>query len=108
MKLLLCFIIILGIAPLTHSAQSTPTVLEVVKIKVEYYDTSNRGIVRVINCTRCSKKIYKFNTPPVIKKNGKVISIENFISEHQKAITATLFLDNTTLSVERINFWTSL
>lgn len=99
---------ILGLVPITHSAQSVPIILEVVNIKVEYYDTTNRGIVRVINCTRCSKKIYKFSPPPVIKKNGKVISIENFMSEHQEAITATLFLDKATLSVERINFWTSL
>jgi len=85
------------------SLKSLETALELRSIKVEYYSTSNRGLVYVYDCYKC-KKYYSFTTKPIIKKDGKIISFDEFLQDSVNVKYPTVFLDIEDETVRRINY----
>ena len=77
---------------------------ETLSIKIEYIESSNRGLVHPKGCSLCTKDFYKFSKPPIINKKGKVISFDEFLADYWNAEYPTLFLDPKSLSVLRINY----
>ncbi len=73
-------------------------------IKVEYIESTDRGIVRVKNCELCTKDFYTFHNKPVIKRIGELITFETFLTDYWNAKFPTLFLDPKTLAVVRIEY----
>ena len=84
-------------------ADNTPdTALETGSIKVEFFETSQEGIIYVYDCDQCTKKIYTFSDQPRIKRKGKYISFEEFMKDYWNAEHPTLFLDERTQSVRKV------
>jgi len=73
-------------------------------IRVEYIESSNRGLVHIKDCNQCEKKYYSFSKKPIINKYGKIISFDEFLTDYWNAEYPTLFLDPESLSVLRINY----
>mgnify|MGYP005992808131 CR=1 FL=1 len=74
-------------------AVATTQALETTSIKVEYIETTQRGIVYVFNCEQCTDKFYSFDASLIIKKNGEKISIDEFSTDYWNAKFPTIFLD---------------
>ncbi len=105
MKFLLSFLFSLGVL---QNAQAELIILERALetngIRVEYIESSNRGLVHVKNCNQCKQKTYTFAKKPIIKKYGRIISFDEFLTDYWNAEDPTLFLDPESLSVLRINY----
>ena len=69
---------------------------------VEYIPSSQRGIIRVYRCAQCRHSYYKFSSPPIIKKQGKQISFNEFLKGYWKAKFPTLILDKQSLNVSKV------
>ena len=95
---------LIALSPLTAFSEiiGERTAYEAEAIKVEYYETSDSGIVTPINCTHCTSKQYKFSGQPIIKKNGQVIKFSEFMKEYWNAKGPTIFLDPSNGEVVRI------
>lgn len=78
--------------------------VETESIKVEYFDTTKRGIVRVKGCEQCKEAYYSFKKQPTIIKNGRVILFDYFLTDFRSAKNPTLFLDPKDQSVLRIKY----
>lgn len=90
-------------------AQSAPnkhqdSALETNGVKVEYYETSKRGIIRPIGCSLCILKIYHFTSDIKIKKDNQPITLEAFMSDYWNAKYPTLFIDLKTNKVLRVSY----
>jgi hypothetical protein len=105
MKFLLCFLFSLS---LLQSVQADVTSLEEAVetngIKVEYIAATERGIIHVTNCDRCTKPYYEFTGQPIIIKAGLIVTFEYFLTDYWNARYPALLLDPTTLDVLRINY----
>ncbi len=106
MKFLLSLFCILSFSQTSLAAQAVDIAREVESIKVEYYDTTSKGVVRVKGCTPCTKKTYTFSRIPSITKNNKKISFKEFMKDYWNATFATLLLDKDTLTVQSIHYQT--
>ncbi len=104
MKFFLCFFYILTISQASLGARALDVAREMDSIKVEYYQTSNKGLVRVKGCSQCSKEVYTFTKKPLITRGGENIPFEEFMQEYWKAEYLTLLLDIKTLSVLSIHY----
>jgi len=80
------------------------TPLEAESISVEYSDASKQGIIRVVNCSPCTKKLYNFSSSVLILKNGQTFPLEKFLEEYWKAKYPTIFLDQNTNTIIRISY----
>lgn len=78
--------------------------LETESISVDYREISKTGIIRVKGCSVCSKETYRFNENIVIKKQGEIIPIAQFLKEYWKAKYPTLFANKDDLSIMRISY----
>ena len=102
---LLIALLSLTVSTLSHSRGTLDVALEVDHIKIEYYSTSNSGLLYVYGCSQCKgKKYYSFDKKPIIKKQGKIIPFETFLKEYRDAEEPTVFLDKKSLTVLRINY----
>jgi len=104
MKFLLCAFCILSVSQASFGAQYLELAVETNGIRVEYIESSNRGLVHIKGCSQCEKKYYTFTKKPIIKKQGKIISFDEFLTDYWNAKFPTLFLDPKSLSVLRINY----
>jgi len=104
MKYLLCVFCILSISQTSFGAQYLELAVETNGIRVEYIESSNRGLVHIKDCSQCEKKYYSFSKKPTINKYGKIISFDEFLTDYWNAEYPTLFLDPKSLSVLRINY----
>ena len=104
MKFLLCVFSILAFSQTSFGAQYLELAVETNGIRVEYIESSNRGLVHIKDCSQCEKKYYTFTKKPIIKKQGKIISFDEFLTDYWNAKFPTLFLDPKSLSVLRINY----
>ncbi|MEY8203681.1 MAG: hypothetical protein RPR40_01290 [Bermanella sp.] len=104
MKYLLFLLWALSASQSGQAAQFLDLAIETNGIRVEYIESSQRGIVYVKDCSQCTKDYYTFTSKPVIKRGGKVIDFPVFLSDYWNAKYPTLFLDPKTLSVLRINY----
>ncbi len=104
MKFLLCVFCILGISQTSFGAQYLELAVETNGIRVEYIESSNRGLVHIKDCSECQQKYYTFSKKPIIKKHGRIISFDEFLTDYWNAEYPTLFLDPKSLSVLRINY----
>ena len=104
MKYLLCVFCILVISQTSFGAQYLELAVETNGIRVEYIESSNRGLVHIKDCSQCEKKYYSFSKKPTINKYGKIISFDEFLTDYWNAEYPTLFLDPKSLSVLRINY----
>lgn len=71
-------------------------------IKVEYYESSNSGIVIPIDCPNCDAKQYTFSGKPTIKKSGGYIRFSDFMNEYWNVEYPTIFLNLESKKVTRI------
>ncbi len=104
MKFFLCFFYVFTISQVTLGAQALDVAREMDSIKVEYYQTSNKGLVRVKGCNQCSKEVYTFTQKPLITRSGQTIPFEEFMQEYWKAEYPTILLDIKTRSVISIHY----
>ncbi len=102
MKFFIGLILFSLMSSVSHGVTALDTAIEVGSIKVEYYNTSNTGIIHVYQCSSCTQKTYKFSTLPKIIRSGKVISFEVFVKDYWNAKSPTLLLDNESLSVLQV------
>ncbi len=106
MKFLLSLFCVLSFSQTSLAAHAADIAREVASIKVEYYDTTNKGVVRVKGCSQCSKKMYSFTSIPLITRNNKTITFKEFMADYWNATFATLLLDKNTLTVQSIHYQT--
>ncbi len=104
MKFLLFIFSVLTISQSSFAAQALDVAREANSIKVEYYQSSKKGLVRVKGCNQCSKEVYTFTQKPLITRSGQTIPFEEFMQEYWKAEYPTLLLDIKTLSVISIHY----
>jgi len=102
MNFFIGLILISFMSSVSHGVTALDTAIEVGSIKVEFYNTSNTGIIHVYQCDSCTQKIYKFSTPPKVIRSGKVITFEFFLKDYWNAKFPTLLLDNKSLSVFQV------
>ncbi len=104
MKFLLSLFCILSFSQNGLAARALDVARETDSIKVEYYQTSNSGLVRVKGCNQCTKEMYTFTKKPLITRSGQAIPFEEFMQEYWQAEYPTLLLDIETLSVLSIHY----
>lgn len=78
--------------------------LETEKLKAEYYATSGRGKLTLIGCKRCEKSVYEFEEVPLILKDHKPITIEEFMQDYWNANFPTVFINLEKTKVIRISY----
>lgn len=104
MKLLI-FLVFLMSTQISFSKTIAIThALEVNSIKVEYMETSNKGLVYVYGCKQCADKYYKFDSTVKITKDGQEILLEELMSDYWNANTPTLFLNSKNNVIEAISY----
>lgn len=104
MKILLCLIGALSLTLNSYAAKYLEIAVETNGIKVEFFESSNRGLIHVKDCSQCKQKYYTFTNKPIIKRFGRIVSFETFLTDYWNAEDPTLFLDPDSLSVLRINY----
>jgi len=102
MKFFIGLILFSVLSATSHGVTALDTAIEVGSIKVEYYDTSNTGVIHVYQCDSCTQSIYKFSTPPKVIRSGKVIDFKVFMNDYWNAKFPTLLLDNESLSILQV------
>lgn len=101
---ILSFMALISVSHISMSAQYLELAVETLGIRVEYIESTNKGLVYVKKCSQCTKEFYSFSKLPTIKKNGKVIPFKTFLTDYWNGKSPTLFLDPKSLSVLRINY----
>lgn len=76
--------------------------LEMESFDVEYSEISKTGLIRVVDCSVCTQKIYTFDDKIIIKKQGNIITLEEFMQDYWNAKYPTLFADKDNLSIMRL------
>lgn len=105
MKFFLLTFITLIISSNSFAAKAVELARELHSIKVEYISSSDRGLIYVYGCSQCKgKTYYEFNSKPIIKKEGKTISFDDFLTDYRNGKFFTLFLSLDNHSVQRINY----
>ncbi len=104
MRYLLLFLSVFCISQTGLTAQYLELAVETNGIRVEYIESSNRGLVHVKDCSQCQQKYYTFSKKPIINRFGKLISFDEFLTDYWNAEYPTLLLDPKSLSVLRINY----
>ena len=88
----------------SYSLEILEHAYEAEKIRAEYYDTSDSGIIRPINCNACTKDIYNIHSETRFYENGEEITPEYFIRVHQSKSFITLFIDVKSELLTRVRF----
>lgn len=78
--------------------------LEMESFDVEYSEISKTGLIRVVDCSDCTKKIYTFDDNIIIKKQGNIITLEEFMQDYWNAKYPALFANKDDLSIMRITY----
>lgn len=88
----------------THSLAVTATnvALEAKTIRVEYIQSSNRGIIYVHGCRQCKQRQYSFSGQPEIKRKGKQLPFSTFLKDYWNAKYPTLIVHPTNQAVQRV------
>ncbi len=102
MKFLLCFLCTWSFFSAVHGDVEVDTAVETGSIKVEYFETTKKGIIYVYDCDQCTKKFYSFSDEPRIKRQGKYIPFDEFMTDYWNAESPTLFLDPQSRSVLKV------
>ena len=66
--------------------------LEMEKFKVEFYQTTQKGLITPVGCSQCKEQRYHFGSDIKIIRANQTISIETFISDYWNAKYPTIFL----------------
>lgn len=67
--------------------------VEAKSIRVEYIESSKRGVIYVYSCNQCKQRQYYFDKAPTILRSGKSISFRTFLKDYWNAKIPTLVLD---------------
>lgn len=102
MKTLLALTLGLLCSASVFAIETLDIALEADSLKLEYYETTQRGIIRLKGCTYCDQDIYEFKSKPAIEKNGKEITFDFFLKDFWNARSPTIFLDKKTKHVIRV------
>ncbi|MFT5594144.1 MAG: hypothetical protein ACI8SR_002533 [Oceanicoccus sp.] len=84
--------------------EHSDTALEANGMKVEFFDSSETGIIRPINCNLCLLEFYNFDNKIKINKSGTPIPLKTFMDDYWNAQYPTLFIDPRTNTVKKINY----
>jgi len=101
MKYLINFFLLFTSA-LSYSVETLDIALESQGLKLEYIESSNRGILTPIQCSSCNQKQYEFTELPQVIKQGKPIQFDLFLKDYWNAKHTTIFLDPRTKYVIRV------
>lgn len=71
-------------------------------IRVEYSSVSKRGFIYPNRCDLCDRKVYEFNGPIAVTRDGTPISFETFLVDYPNASYPTLLLDPKSFNVLRV------
>ena len=99
-KILLIFMILFF--ENSYGVKALDIAVEATSIKLEYIESSNRGIIYPKQCEQCTQSYYEFTQAPKIIKNEKSISFENFLEDYWNAKYTTLLLDKKSLAVLKV------
>lgn len=102
MKTLLALTLGLLCSTSVFAIETLDIALEAKSLKLEFYETTQRGIIRLKGCSRCEKDFYDFEKKPSIIKNGQSISFEAFQNDFWNAQYPTIFLDKTNQLVIKV------
>ena len=86
----------------SYGVKTLDVAVEATSIRVEYIESSNRGIIYPRQCEQCTKSFYEFTQTPKIIKSGKSISFEKFLQDYSNAKYTTLLLDKKSLSIVKV------
>lgn len=95
MKTLTAFAMSFLLSTSVFSMESAEIALEANSLKLEYYETTQRGIIRLQGCSHCEKEFYDFDGQPIILKSNKAISFEAFQQDFWNAKYPTIIIDKT-------------
>ncbi|GAA6135882.1 hypothetical protein NBRC116188_26720 [Oceaniserpentilla sp. 4NH20-0058] len=99
--LLLClFTSILHAETLKHKTSA----LETNGIKVEFFSSSNYGVITPIGCSYCLQKTYKFYSDININKKGKTTTLQSLLAEYSRAKYPTIFINLDSNVVYKLNY----
>jgi len=98
MKLLFLFILLFS-AHSQGAVKALSLAVEPTSIRVEYIESTNRGIIYVYGCPQCSSSRYSFSIPPRIHKQGKAYPFKAFLTDYWREKYPTLILDPDTQAV---------
>lgn len=102
-SILLLFIT--ALTSLSHAKVVTIDVpLETEKVKAEFYETSGKGMITLIGCSRCEQTQFSFDTPPPVYKNNVEIDFSDFMAEYWKAKYPTVFLNLEKTKIIKIKY----
>lgn len=104
MKVFLVTIMLSIITTTSHAMENLELAYEAESIQAEFYDTSNTGQIRAINCLRCPDSVMKFEQNVKFQYEGKDISLEEFLRRHKSEKFFTIFFDISTNKLSRISF----
>ncbi|EAT11136.1 hypothetical protein HF888_04130 [Bermanella marisrubri] len=101
MKILVIFMLILSsLSAGLANAKS----MEIKSIVVEYYESTNSGIIRIPDCKRCDFDFYEFDNTLEVKKDRKKGSIKDLSKEYWKVNFYTVFIKPNSNKVLRIYY----
>ncbi len=104
MKFFLYFLTIWSFVSFAHADIEEDTALETGSIKVEFFETSGKGVIHVLDCDQCLKQFYTFSDQPRIKRKGSYIPFEVFMKDYWNAKNPTIFLDKQSRSVLKVSY----
>ncbi len=104
MKFLLFFLTLYSFISFVHADIEEDTALETGGIKVEFFELTNKGIIHVYDCDQCLNKFYTFDDQPRIKRQGRYIPFEEFMTDYWNAKYPTIFLDKKSRSVLKVSY----
>lgn len=87
-----------------EAVEHSDSALETNGIKVEYFESSKKGIIRPSGCSQCLLEFYNFKKDIKIIKNGKSIQLPEFMNDYWNAKYPTIFIDLKTNEVKRVNY----
>jgi len=87
----------------SHAVVKTNDIaVEATSIKVEYIESSSRGIIYPKDCEQCDQDYYEFSKLPIIIKAGNEISFSSFMADYWNAKFPALLLDKDTKTVLKV------
>lgn len=87
-----------------YSLASREIPIEPKSIKVEYYETSNRGVIYVYECEHCIKKQYEYKGKIPIVKRGVKISFDQFMKEYNSIEYPALMISPQSGLIVRVTY----
>jgi len=89
----LLFIALTLITSSSFAAKVLDHPYEMESFKIEYINSSKRGVITAIGCTYCDKTTYEFKGDIEVINKGKKVPLNKLLKEYSNANYPTIFID---------------